>query len=200
MRGQEWNAWNPEGSNPPDHTVTLPFTRGLAGPMDFTPVIFRFENPAMPQTHVNTTLAKQLALFVILYSPLQMAADAVKNYEANPEPFSFIVDCPVDWERTVYPEAEIGEYVTVARKRKGGDDWYIGSATGNRARTAHIDLSFLDPGCRYHAVIYKDGAGADIASNPYPVEIEEKDVNASTVLEIKQALSGGTAIKISKIS
>ena len=200
VRGQEWNAWNPEGGNPPDHTVTLPFTRGLAGPMDFTPVIFRFENPAMPQTHVNTTLAKQLALFVILYSPLQMAADAVENYEANPEPFRFIVDCPVDWERTVYPEAEIGEYVTVARKRKGGDDWYIGSATGNRARTAHIDLSFLDPGCRYHAVIYKDGAGADIASNPYPVEIVEKDVDASTVLEIKQALSGGTAIKISKIS
>lgn len=199
VRGQEWNAWNAEGGNPPDHTVTLPFTRGLAGPMDFTPVIFRFENTAMPQTRVNTTLAKQLALFVILYSPLQMAADDIANYEANPGPFGFIRDCPVDWDRTVYPEAEIGEYVTVARKRKGGDDWYVGSATGDNARTAHISLSFLDPGCRYRAVIYKDGCDADWETNPYPVEIAQRDVTSESVLDIPQARSGGTAIKIFKI-
>lgn len=199
VRGQEWNAWNAGGGNPPDHTVTLPFTRGLAGPMDFTPVIFRFENTAMPQTRVNTTLAKQLALFVILYSPLQMAADDIANYEANPGPFGFIRDCPVDWDRTVYPEAEIGEYVTVARKRKGGDDWYVGSATGDKARTAHISLSFLDPGCRYRAVIYKDGCDADWETNPYPVEIAQRDVTSESVLDIPQARSGGTAIKIFKI-
>ncbi len=199
VRGQEYNAWDEGGGNPPDHTVTLPFTRGLAGPMDFTPVIFRFENNAMPQTRVRTTLAKQLALFVILYSPLQMAADVIENYEDNPGPFSFICDCPVDWDRTVYPEAEIGEYVTVARKRKGGDDWYVGSATGDKARTAKISLSFLDPGCRYRAVIYKDGCNADWEKNPYPVEIEQKDVDSESVLEVRQARSGGTAIKIFKI-
>lgn len=199
VRGQEWNAWNAEGGNPPAHTVTLPFTRGLAGPMDFTPVIFRFENQAMPQTRVNTTIAKQLALFVILYSPLQMAADMIENYEDNPGPFRFICDCPVDWDRTVYPEAEIGEYVTVARKRKGGDDWYIGSATGDKARTAKISLSFLDPKCKYRAVIYKDGCDADWEKNPYPVEIVQKDVDSNSVLEINQARSGGTAIKIFKI-
>ena len=199
VRGQEWNAWNAEGGNPPAHTVTLPFTRGLAGPMDFTPVIFRFENQAMPQTRVNTTLAKQLALFVILYSPLQMAADMIENYEDNPGPFRFICDCPVDWDRTVYPEAQIGEYVTVARKRKGGDDWYIGSATGDNARTAHISLSFLDPGCRYRAVIYRDGCNADWEKNPYPVEIVQQDVDSESVLDIDQARSGGTAIKIFKI-
>lgn len=199
VRGQEWNAWNATGGNPPDHTVTLPFTRGLAGPMDFTPVIFRFENPVMPQTRVQTTLAKQLALFVILYSPLQMAADEIENYEANPGPFRFICDCPVDWDRTVYPEARIGEYVTVARKRKGGDDWYIGSATGDDARTAHISLSFLDPGCKYRAVIYKDGCDADWEKNPYPVEIVQQDVTSDSVLDIDQARSGGTAIKIFKI-
>ena len=199
VRGQEWNAWNATGGNPPDHTVTLPFTRGLAGPMDFTPVIFRFENPVMPQTRVQTTLAKQLALFVILYSPLQMAADEIENYEDNPGPFRFICDCPVDWDRTVYPEARIGEYVTVARKRKGGDDWYIGSATGDNARTAHISLSFLDPGCKYRAVIYKDGCDADWEKNPYPVEIVQQDVTSDSVLDIDQARSGGTAIKIFKI-
>lgn len=199
VRGQEWNAWNATGGNPPDHTVTLPFTRGLAGPMDFTPVIFRFENTAMPHTRVNTTLAKQLALFVILYSPLQMAADMIENYEANPGPFGFIRDCPVDWDSTVYPEAEIGEYVTVARKRKGGDDWFIGSATGENSRTASISLSFLDPGCRYRAVIYKDGCDADWETNPYPVEIVQHDVTSETVLEIPQARSGGTAIRIFKI-
>ncbi len=199
VRGQEWNAWNAEGGNPPDHTVTLPFTRGLAGPMDFTPVIFRFENTVMPQTRVNTTLAKQLALFVILYSPLQMAADMVENYEANPGPFSFICDCPVDWDRTVYPEAEIGEYVTVARKHKGCDDWYIGSATGDKARKAKISLTFLDSGCKYRAVIYKDGCDADWERNPYPVEIVQQDVTSESVLEIPQARSGGTAIKIFKI-
>ena len=115
VRGQEWDAWDVDGGNPPSHTVILPFTRGLAGPMDFTPVTFRFVNDVMPQTRVHTTLAKQLALFVVLYSPLQMASDEIENYEANPEPFNFIVSCPTDWSRTVVPEACIGSYVTIAR-------------------------------------------------------------------------------------
>lgn len=199
VRGQEWNAWCPEGGNPPSHTVTLPFTRGLAGPMDFTPVIFRFENKVMPQTHVNTTLAKQLALFVILYSPLQMASDEIENYESNPGPFQFVCDCPTDWDRTVYPEAEIGRYVTVARKAKYSDDWFVGSATGDEARTAHIDLGFLDAGCRYRATIYRDGPDANFDTDPYPVLIEQRDVDSGMALDIPQGRSGGCAIRLSKI-
>lgn len=199
VRGQEYDAWNPEGGNPPSHTVTLPFTRGLAGPMDFTPVTFRFENPVVPQTHVNTTLAKQLALFVILYSPLQMASDEIENYEANPGPFQFVCDCPTDWDKTCYPEAEIGKYVTTARKGKGVDTWYVGSATGDEARIAHINLSFLEPGAKYRATIYRDGEDAHFDTNPYPVIIEQRDVTNETVLDIPQGRSGGCAIKLAKI-
>ncbi len=199
VRGQEWDAWCPEGGNPPSHTVTLPFTRGLAGPMDFTPVTFRFENPVMPQTHVNTTLAKQLALFVILYSPLQMASDEIENYEANPGPFQFVCDCPTDWERTVFPEAEIGKYITTARKEKGGDTWFVGSATGDDARTANISLSFLDPGATYRATIYRDGEDTHYDTNPYPVVIEQRDVTSDMALSIPQGRSGGCAIKLTKL-
>ena len=199
VRGQEWDAWCPEGGNPPSHTVTLPFTRGLAGPMDFTPVTFRFDNPVMPQTHVNTTLAKQLALFVILYSPLQMASDEIENYMANPEPFQFVRDCPTDWEKTLFPEAEIGKYITTARKEKGGDTWYVGSATGEDARTAVINLNFLDPGATYLATIYRDGEGANYDTDPYPVVIEQKEVTSDSILSIPQGRSGGCAIKLAKI-
>ncbi len=199
VRGQEYDAWNPDGGNPPSHTVTLPFTRGLAGPMDFTPVTFRFENPVVSQTHVNTTLAKQLALFVILYSPLQMASDEIENYAANPGPFQFVCECPTDWDKTCYPEAEIGKYVTTARKGKGEDTWYVGSATGDDARIAHIDLSFLDPGVKYRATIYRDGEDTHFDTNPYPVVIEQRDVTSATVLDIPQGRSGGCAIKLAKI-
>ncbi len=200
VRGQEWNAWCPEGGNPPEHTVTLPFTRGLAGPMDYTPAIFDFRNETFPQTRPNTTLAKQLALFVILYSPLQMAADMIESYQENPGPFQFLCDCPTDWDKTVYPEAEIGEYVTVARKQKDGDTWYIGSATGASARCAEIKLDFLDPDARYMATIYRDGPDADYLDNPYPVLIERREVTADNTLAIPQGRSGGAAIKIAKIA
>ena len=199
VRGQEWNAWNEEGGNPPEHTVTLPFTRGLAGPMDFTPVIFNFENDAMPQTHPNTTLAKQLALFVILYSPLQMAADMIENYENNPGPFQFVCDCPTDWDKTTYPEAEIGKYITVARKSKGHDSWYLATATGAEARIANISLSFLDANSKYKAIIYRDGCDADWERNPYPVEIETREVTANTTLSIPVARGGGAVAKLFKI-
>ncbi|MCM1066570.1 MAG: glycoside hydrolase family 97 protein [Muribaculaceae bacterium] len=198
VRGQEWDAWNRSGGNPPSHTVTLPFTRGLAGPMDFTPVTFSFENPIVPQTRVCTTLAKQLALFVILYSPLQMASDMIENYEANPGPLTFVSDCPTDWARTVYPEAELGRYITVARKAKDSDTWYVAGATGDDARTASVDFSFLDPDAEYEALIYRDAPDADWETNPTPVVIERKKVDASTVLPVWQARSGGFAMKVSK--
>ncbi|MBD5232577.1 MAG: glycoside hydrolase family 97 protein [Bacteroidales bacterium] len=198
VRGQEWDAWNKAGGNPPSHTVTIPFTRGLAGPMDFTPVTFDFENKILPDTRVNTTLAKQLALFLILYSPLQMASDMIENYERNPGPLVFVESCPTDWSKTLYPEAEIGKYITVARKDKNSDDWFVAGATGDDARTASFSLDFLDPDTVYTATIYRDGPDADWETNPYPVTIERKDVDSHTRLEIPIARSGGFAIRLMK--
>lgn len=199
VRGMEWNAWNKTGGNPPAHTVTLPFTRGLAGPMDYTPVVVDFNNRACPGTRPETTLAKQLALFVILYSPLQMAADLIENYEANPVTMDFVGRCPTDWARTVYPEAEIGRYITVARQAKDTGDWYIGSATGDEARTATISLDFLDPGARYRAIIYTDGPDADWENNPYPILVDRRDVTSADTLTLRQGRSGGSAIRLIKL-
>lgn len=200
VRGQEWDAWDKEGGNPPVHTTIIPFTRGLAGPMDFTPGTFRFENPVLHQTRVQTTLAKQLALFVVLYSPLQMASDEIEHYEQNPVPFSFITACPTTWERTTVPEARIGEYITMARKERGDNArWFVGSITNEKARNMQLPLSFLESGKRYKAIIYKDGDGANYRTNPYPVEIEEQEVTSDSTLLIKQAPGGGTAIIISPL-
>lgn len=199
VRGQEWDAWNKFGGNPPSHTVTIPFTRGLAGPMDFTPVTFCFENKILPQTRVNTTLAKQLALFVILYSPLQMASDMIENYEANLGPLAFVSSCPTDWEETRWPEAELGKYLTVARRGRGSDRWYVAGATGDDARTAAVDLSFLDAGRRYEATIYRDAPDADWESNPTPVIIERRKVDSGTTLAIPEARGGGFAMEISPV-
>lgn len=198
VRGQEWDAWNRSGGNPPSHTVTVPFTRGLAGPMDFTPGTFSFENPIVPQTRVQTTLAKQLALFVILYSPLQMASDMIEHYEANPGPLQFMASCPTDWARTRYLEAELGKYITVARKAKDSDDWFIAGATGDDAHTATVKFDFLDPGCKYTATIYRDGPFADWETNPTPVTIEQRDVDSTSLLYIPEARSGGFAMRVKK--
>lgn len=141
MRGQEYNAWSMDGGNPPYHVCVLPFTRGLAGSMDFTPGIFNFTNKVLPDTHPQTTLAKQLAEYVLLYSPWQMAADMIENYEHQPA-FSFVESVPTDWEKTVVVNAKIGNYITIARKDKASDDWYVGSATDVDARDLSIDLSF----------------------------------------------------------
>lgn len=198
VRGQEWDAWNQSGGNPPEHTVTIPFTRGLAGPMDFTPGTFLFENKVVPGTRVNTTLAKQLALFLILYSPLQMASDMIENYEANPGPLAFIESCPTDWQKTLYPEAEIGKYITEARKDRNSDDWFVASATGREARTSEISLSFLDPETEYVAVIYRDGPDAHWEHNPYPVTIERRIVKSDTKLQLPVAPGGGYAMRLFK--
>ncbi len=196
VRGQEWDAWDAEGGNPPSHTVILPFTRGLAGPMDFTPVTFDFSNPVHPQTRVQTTLAKQLALFVVLYSPWQMASDMIDNYEKNPEPFKFIEACPTDWDKTLVLEAEIGDHVTVARKAKGDDRWFIGAISGDSTRTSTIDLTFLEPQKDYKATIYRDTEKSDYLDDPYAIEIETMNVTNLTKLTIDLARSGGYAIVI----
>ena len=195
MRGQEYNAWSDDGGNPPYHVCILPFTRGLAGSMDFTPGIFNFTNKAVPKTHPQTTLAKQLAEYVLLYSPWQMAADMIENYENQPA-FTFIESVPTDWEKTVVVNAQIGKYLTIARKDKASDDWYVGSATDADARDLTLDLDFLDEGKEYMAEIYADGEGADYRTNPYPIQYTRIPVTRASQLKLHLAPSGGAAIRI----
>ncbi|WP_397546242.1 glycoside hydrolase family 97 protein [Rhodothermus marinus] len=194
-RGQEYNAWSADGGNPPEHTTILPFTRLLAGPMDFTPGIFDILIEDRPNNRVNTTLAKQLALYVVIYSPLQMAADLPENYEERLDAFQFIKDVPVDWEDTRVLHARIGDYVTIVRKDRHSDDWYLGSITDEHGRTLQAPLSFLEPGRRYVAEIYRDAPDADWRTNPLAIEITRQIVDASTVLTLRLAPGGGTAIR-----
>ena len=196
VRGQEYNAWDRRGGNPPAHTVTLPFTRGLAGPTDFTPAIFNFSE-IVKGTHPHSTLAKQLGEFVVIYSPLQMAADAIENYEGQPA-LSFIENCPTTWSKTLVPNGEIGKYITIARKARHGDSWFIGSITNEEARNIDIALDFLDEGATYRAMIYEDGLEADYEHNPYEMTIRQVSVIQGDTLHLRLARSGGAAIRIEK--
>jgi len=198
VRGQEYDAWSPDGGNPPDHTTIIPFTRGLAGPMDFTPGTYKFENPAMPATHVHTTLAKQLALAVVLFSPVQMASDMIENYEGNPA-FEFTTSCPTNWAKTVIPAAVIGDYLIVARKDRKSDNWFVGSITDENARKLSLPLTFLDKNTKYSARIFKDGRQANYKTNPYPLDIEVLEVTSGSTLQLNLAPGGGSAIIITKI-
>lgn len=191
-RGMEYNAWGEPG-NPPEHEVNLVFTRLLAGPMDFTPGIFRMQT--RPGARISTTLAKQLALYVVLYSPLQMAADLLDNYEANPEPFKFIEDVAVDWEQTRVLNGEVGDYVTIVRKQRGAEDWFLGSITDEQPRTLQARLDFLTPGRRYTAQIYRDADDAHWAKNPEAVKIQSRQVTSADTLTLKLAPGGGQAIR-----
>jgi alpha-glucosidase len=195
-RGQEYNAWDDQGGNPPEHTTILPFTRMLAGPMDFTPGIFDllFED-ARPNNRVNTTLAKQLALYVVLYSPLQMAADLPQNYQDQPA-LQFIRDVPVDWQDTQVLHAQIGDYVTIARQDRNSDDWYIGSITDEEGRVLDAPLDFLDPDCKYVAEIYADGASAHWESNPLSIDIHQVLIDRDTTLTLELAPGGGQAVRL----
>jgi alpha-glucosidase len=201
-RGQEYNAWAGDGGNPPEHESILFFTRLIAGPMDFTPGIFDLmlasapDGPRAPeQSRPRTTLAKQLALYVVVYSPMQMAADLIENYAGRPE-FQFIRDVAVDWEQTKVLDARIGDYVVVARQERGGQDWYVGAVTDEQARTLEVPLDFLTPGRRYVAEIYADGPGANWLDNPMPVSITRRNVNSRTRLTLMLAPGGGQAIRI----
>ncbi len=198
VRGQEYNAWSEDGGNPPSHTATLPFTRGLAGPMDFTPAIFNYRDEVVPGTRPQSTIAKQLAEFVVLYSPLQMAADAIESYENHPA-LSFIESCPTTWRRTVVPNGEVGQYVTIAREaRDGSGSWFIGSLTNEQARTLAVLLTFLEPDARYIATIYEDGPGADYITNPMSMAIRQVEVGYGDTLTLNLARSGGAAIRLVK--
>jgi alpha-glucosidase len=201
-RGQEYNAWGGDGGNPPEHESILFFTRLLAGPMDFTPGIFDIllssadDGPRSPeQARVRTTLAKQLALYVVIYSPMQMAADLIENYVNQPA-FQFIRDVAVDWEQTRVLDARIGDHVVVARQERNGEDWYIGAITDEEPRTVEVPLSFLPAGRSYVAEVYADGADAHWLTNPLPITISRQTVDADTRLSIRMAPGGGQAIRL----
>ena len=201
-RGQEYNAWSGDGGNPPEHETILFFTRLLAGPMDFTPGIFDLlieRGTGRPrradEPRIRTTLAKQLALYVALYSPLQMAADLPENYERQPA-FQFIRDVAVDWDTTRVLDARIGDYVAVARRERGGQSWFVGAITDEEGRTLDVPLTFLTPGRRYVAEIYADGPRAHWLSNPLPVTITRQAVSSASRLQMVLAPGGGQAIRI----
>jgi alpha-glucosidase len=201
-RGMEYNAWGREGGNPPEHEIILFFTRTIPGPLDYTPGVFDIliasvdGIPRPPEaSRVRTTLAKQLALYVVLYSPLQMAADLIENYEGRPA-FQFIRDVPVDWEDTKVLEGKIGDYVVVARQERGGSDWFVGAITDEVARTFELPLTFLSPGERYVAEIYADGEGAHWLHDPFPLVISEQLVDSESTLTLDLAPGGGQAIRL----
>jgi alpha-glucosidase len=200
-RGQEYNAWSGDGGNPPEHETILFFTRLLDGPMDFTPGIFDLLERSSGHAHrpeeprVRTTLAKQLALYVVLYSPVQMAADLPGNYDRQPA-FQFIRDVAVDWDTTRVLAGQIGDYVVVARRERGGPTWFVGAITDEERRTLDVPLSFLPPGRRYVAEIYADGPNANWFDNPFPVTITRQAVTSATRLRLVLAAGGGQAIRI----
>lgn len=202
-RGNEFNAWST--GNPPEHETILPFTRLMGGPMDYTPGIFQIKleswNPAQNQgKQVHTTLAKQLALYVTLYSPVQMAADLPEAYEQHLDAFQFIKDVPVDWDDTRILAAEPGDYIITARQAKGKDEWYLGAITDEQARRQIIKLDFLAAGQRYEATIYADAKSADWEKNPMAYQIRKLKVNSKTTLKLELAAGGGTAISFKPVS
>lgn len=195
-RGTEFDAF---GGNNPDHHVILPFTRFMGGPMDYTPGIFQtkldYYFPGDTR-YVKTTLAKQLALYVVMYSPLQMAADLPENYEKHLDAFQFIKDVAADWDDTKILAAEPGDYIHTARKAKGKDEWYIGGITDENARTFTVDFSFLPKGKKYQATVYEDGKDADYINNPQSYNIYRKTVTSASKIPVKLARSGGYAISV----
>lgn len=207
VRGMEWNAWS--RGNPPEHQVNLVFTRGLSGPMDYTPGIFdlTFERYAHQHSFWNaidgletkgrmhSTLARQLALYVVLYSPMQMAADLPENYDGHPA-FQFIREVPVDWSESRVLSGVLGEHVVIARRGRGTHDWFIGAITDDEPRHAQVRLDMLDPKRSYLATFYRDGLLANYRSNPLPVTIERRMVKAGETLRIRMAPGGGQAITI----
>lgn len=191
-RGMEYNAWGQPG-NPPEHEATLVYTRLLAGPMDFTPGIFGMDTKS--GTPMATTISKQLALYVVIHSPLQMAADLLEHYESRPDAFQFVRDVPVDWEDTRAVAGEVGEFAVIARRARGGDDWYLGAVTDDNAREVPVPLVFLEPGRRYTAQVYRDGDGAGWRTAPRSLVIESREVGADDTLTLTMASGGGQAIR-----
>ncbi|MBK5208109.1 MAG: glycoside hydrolase family 97 protein [Flavobacteriaceae bacterium] len=196
LRGQEFNAWASDGGNPPEHLPIVAFTRMLAGPIDYTPGIFdiKFEK-WKKDNQVNTTIAQQLALYVVIYSPVQMAADLIENYEGNPA-FQFIKDVGVDWQTTKVLNGEIGDFVTIARKERSSENWFVGGITDENSREMNISFEFLSPDTNYEAIIYEDGKDADWDKNPTAINIRKIEITNQSDLKLKLASGGGFAISL----
>ena len=198
-RGTEFQAF---GGSKANHTTLLPFTRLLGGPMDYTPGIFEMDiaklNPNN-NSHVNTTLANQLGLYVVMYSPLQMAADLPESYNRFLDAFQFIKDVPVEWSNSKYVEAEPGYYITIARKDKNSNNWFVGNSNGYNVRTSTITLDFLEKGKKYEATIYADAVDADYKTNPQAYKISKQKVTNKTKLQLRTAAGGGYAISIVEV-
>ena len=192
QRGMEYNAWG-EPKNPPEHEANLVFTRMLSGPMDFTPGILSLKGKN--NTDIPSTLAKQLALYVVLYSPIQMAADLIENYEANPATFKFIKQVAVDWDDTRMLAGDVGDLAVFARKTRGKDEWFLGAVGDEQERRFDVALDFLPSGRRYRAEIYRDGEDADYRTNPRSIVIEQRTVTSADRMAVRIAPGGGTAVR-----
>ena len=205
VRGQEWNAWSTDGGSPCEHVTVLPFTRIMAGPVDYTPGVFHFENPVIPTTRVHSTLTNQLGLFVCFYSPLQMACDLPEHYMEHADAFRFIEHVPCDWERSMLVDGKIGDFCVFARQARGTDDWYVGGITDEEAREVAVPLTFLNVpgdkvrGTKYQLTLYRDAEDADWLSRPYAYIIEEKEVTAADTLRIRIAPGGGFAMELKNL-
>lgn len=202
LRGQEFNAWATDGGNPPNHIPTVAFTRMLSGPIDFTPGVFNIKfNEFKKENQVNTTLAHQLALYVVIYSPIQMACDLPEHYmdEGKVHPaFQFITDVGVDWQQTKVLSGEIGEYVTIARQERKTENWFIGGITDENERTESLIFDFLEEGKKYKAIVYKDSKDSHWNTNPEAYKIEEIEITKTSTLDIKLASGGGFAMSLIK--
>jgi hypothetical protein len=195
LRGQEFNAWSVEGGNPPEHLPIVAFTRMLAGPIDFTPGVFDIGLTPKPESQINTTLAQQLALYVVIYSPIQMACDLPQNYEGQPG-FQFIRDVGVDWEQSKVLSGEVGDFVAIAREERRTGNWFVGAITDESPRELEIDFSFLPEGTSFQATFYKDHPEAHYRDNPLALEIEKQTVTNKTKQTIRLAAGGGLAISL----
>jgi hypothetical protein len=195
LRGQEFNAWASDGGNPPEHLSIVAFTRMLAGPIDFTPGVFDISLPTKPDNHVNTTLAHQLALYVVIYSPIQMACDLPDNYENQPA-FQFIKDVGVDWEQSIVIDGEVGDFVVIAREERETGNWFVGGITDENKREINISFDFLKKDTQYKALVYKDGQGAHYQFNPLDIEIAESIFTKKSNMKISLAEGGGFAISL----
>ncbi|WP_340199364.1 glycoside hydrolase family 97 protein [Ascidiimonas sp. W6] len=195
LRGQEFNAWAADGGNPPEHLPIVAFTRMLAGPIDFTPGVFEISLPTKENNQINTTIAHQLALYVVIYSPIQMACDLPENYENQPA-LQFIRDVGVDWEQTIVLNGEIGDFVTIAREEKETGNWFVGGITDENERELTIDFSFLPEGKTFEAAIYTDGEGAHYKDNPTSISIESAEIKKGDSQTFKLAAGGGFAISL----
>ena len=196
-RGQEYNAWSADGGNPPEHIPIIAFTRMLSGPFDFTPGVFDITLPTKPDNQINTTLAQQLALYVVIYSPIQMACDLMENYEGHPA-FEFIKAVGVDWEQSNVLDGEVGDFVVVAREERETGNWFIGAANDENSREITLDFDFLDAQSTYKATIYSDGADAHYKSNPTSIDITSMEITNETTLTFQLAAGGGLAISLIK--